>query len=333
MHDYFLRTKFNLLNSGLFNNLYRNGSKYRSDEGGKNPDVGRPSNSFSTDTHLPDRGNKELNDQLIYSYYNNFSNERGAHAQQERSGTHGGGGKHNPSGSDRSRSDHSRSDNSRSDHSRIDHSRSNRSQIERGKGEHPDLSGLYDGAGGNFDKGNCNMHLDGRGKAFLDYRPYGHKNEEMLCVENTSQVINEEAFFYEEFKKLKNDVMALQIMNVNLQKQVLANHTMMGPSKVVPQHIIINNKTEVASNAISQIQDNKKKSNGVLYMLLKKLLSSRLTQMFFVSSFFISIYLFNKHWQRVLKVSQLERRINSNFILRSVRMFEETLGMRKFSYA
>ncbi|ANQ07890.1 Uncharacterized protein PCOAH_00020930 [Plasmodium coatneyi] len=314
MHDYFLRTKFNLLNSGLFNSLYRNGSKYRSDEGGKNPDVGRPSsNSFSTDTHLPDRRKKELNDQLIYSYYNNFANERTARAQQdrsgqqERSGKHGGGGKHDSSGSDRSRSD-------------------------RGKGEHPDLNALYDDAGGNFTKGNCNMHLNGRGKAFLDYRPYGHKDKEMLCAENTNQVIKEETFFYEEFKKLKNDVIALQIMNVNLQKQVLANHTMMGPSKVIPQHIIINNKTEVASNAISQIQDNKKKNNGFLYMLLKKLLSSRLTQMVFVSSFFISIYLFNKHWQRALKVSQLERRINSNFILRSVRMFEETLGVRKFSY-
>ncbi|KJP89634.1 hypothetical protein AK88_00592 [Plasmodium fragile] len=315
MHDYFLRTKFNLLNNGLFNSLYRNGSKYRNDEGGKNLDVGRPSNSFSTDsTHLlSDRRNKELNDQLIYSYYNNFSNERGsARAQQERNG------KHDPSGSDHSRSDISRSDLSRSD---------------RGKGEHPDLSALYDDAGAKFNKGNCNMHLDGRGKAFLDYRPYGHKDEKILCVENTNQVIKEETFFYEEFKKLRNDVMALQIMNVNLQKQVLANNTMMGPSKVIPQHIIINNKTEVASNAISQIQDNKKKSNGFLYALLKKLLSSRLTQMFFVSSFFISIYLFNKHWQRALKVSQLERRINSNFILRSVRMFEETMGMRKFSYA
>ncbi|EUD65612.1 hypothetical protein C922_03858 [Plasmodium inui San Antonio 1] len=319
MHDYFLRTKFNLLNSGLFNSLYRNGSKYRSDEGKKNPDVGRPPNSFSTDTHLPDRRNKEVNDHLIYSYYNNFANDRGERAQQdrsgqqERSGKHGGGGKHDPSGSDLSRSDRFRS--------------------ERGKGEHPDLSALYDGTDGNFAKGNCNMHLDERGKAFLDYRPYGHKDEEMLCVENANQVIREEAFFYKELRKLKNDVMALQIMNVNLQKQVLENHTLMGPSKVVPQHIIINNKTEVASNAISQIQDNKKKSNGFLYALMKKLLSSRLTQMFFVSSFFISIYLFNKHWQRALKVSQLERRINSNFILRSVRMFEETLGMRKFSYA
>ncbi|KMZ80792.1 hypothetical protein PVIIG_06396 [Plasmodium vivax India VII] len=318
MHDYFLRTKFNLLNSGLFNSLYRNGSKYRSDEGGKNPDVGRPPNSFSPDTHLPDRGNKELNEQLIYSYYNNFANERGARAQADRSGQQERSGKHPPSGSDLFGSDRSRSDRSRSD---------------RGKGEHSDLSALYDGAGGNFSKGNFNMHLEGRGKAFLDYRPYGHKEEEMLCVENTKQVIKEEAFFYEEFKKLKNDVMALQIMNVNLQKQVLANHSMIGPSKVVPQHIIINNKTEVASNAISQIQDNKKKGNGFLHELLKKLLSSRVTQMFFVSSFFISIYLFNKHWQRALKVSQLERRINSNFILRSVRMFEETLGMRKFSYA
>ncbi|CAA9987904.1 microneme associated antigen, putative [Plasmodium knowlesi strain H] len=323
MHDYFLRTKFNLLNNGLFNSLYRNGSMYRSDEGGKNPNVGRASNSFSTDTHLPDRTNKELNNQLIYSYYNNFANERSARAQQdrsgqqERSGKYGGCGKHDHSGSDRSRSDHSRSDRDRSD---------------RGKGEHPDLSALYDEAGGNFTKGNCNMHMNGHGKTFLDYRAYGHKDKEMLCVENNNQVIQEETFFYEEFKKLKNDVMALQIMNVNLQKQVLANHTMLGPSKVIPQHIIINNKTEVASNAISQIQDNKKKNNGFLYMLLKKLLSSRLTQMIFVSSFFISIYLFNKHWQRALKMSQLERRINSNFILRSVRMFEETLGMRKFSY-
>ncbi|SCP04231.1 microneme associated antigen, putative [Plasmodium ovale] len=160
-----------------------------------------------------------------------------------------------------------------------------------------------------------------------DYQNCSNINDKMIFLKNNDLIIKEEDIFYDEFKKLKNDVLALQIMNVHLQKHVLANHVL-NTSKVVPHHIIINNKTEVASNAVSHIE----KKNGVISLFLKKFLRSRFNQMLLVSSIFISIFVINKQWQRALKVSQLEKKINSNIILRSVRLLEETLGIRKFSH-
>ncbi|GAW80663.1 microneme associated antigen [Plasmodium gonderi] len=330
MHDYFIRTKFNLLNNGIFNSIYRNCSNYKKDERRNGMDLGTSPNSFSNSTHTTSHGKRELNEQLIYSYYNNFANEKSASIKSENSDLNA---IYDREGSRNQSNNHSCNYNS-SNYNHSNYSNHNSRDIHNNLEIHNnrDIPNNHDSHTKQEHKMH-DLHRNGCLKHFFPkYEKYGHKGEEILCVKNTNEVIKEEGFLYEEFKKLKNDVLALQIMNVNLQKQVLANHSIMGPSKVVPQHIIINNKTEVASNAISQIQDNKKKNNGFFYLLLKKLLSSRFAQMFFVSSFFISIYLFNKHWQRALKVSQLEKRINSNIILKSVRMLEETFGIRKFSY-
>ncbi|CRG94299.1 microneme associated antigen, putative [Plasmodium gallinaceum] len=264
MHDYFIKNKFNLLNSNLFNNIYRRDSKYFKEEvknDRRKVYLDKEENEkINKNEELIDRMKKDFHEQLIYSYYNNF----------------------------------------------------NEKSVEEIKDKNNDLKNIYD-------YNNINK------KSLLNYN--SNEISEDICLKNKEV---KEDILYNEFKKLKNDVLVLQMMNVNLQKQLLSNH-LMNSSKVIPQNIIINNKTEVASNAISQIQDNKKKK-GFLYLLFKKILRSRFNQMLFVSSIFLSFFLINKHWQRALKVSQLEKRINSNILLRSVRLFEETLGIRKLSY-
>ncbi|CRG98754.1 microneme associated antigen, putative [Plasmodium relictum] len=264
MHDYFVKNKFNLLNSSLFNNIYRRESKYFKEDDKndrKKINFDKEVNEKMNKNEEIERMKKDFHEQLIYSYYNNF----------------------------------------------------NEKDVEGTKGKNNDMKNIYD-------------YNNKNKKSILNYKGINQESEE-ICLKNKEA---KEDILYNEFKKLKNDVLVLQMMNVNLQKQLLSNH-LMNSSKVIPQNIIINNKTEVASNAISQIQDNKKRK-GFLYLLFKKILSSRFNQMLFVSSIFISFFLINKHWQRALKVSQLEKRINSNILLRSVRLFEETLGIRKLNY-
>lgn len=143
----------------------------------------------------------------------------------------------------------------------------------------------------------------------------------------------EDNTIYYELKKLKNDVTLLQMMNINLQKQLISTHCSNATKNPPPQHIIINNKTEVASSAVNNIEkQNEKKNKGILYIFLKKILSSRFNQMIFISSIFVSCFLINKQWQKALKVAQLEKKVNSNILLKSVKMLEETMGIRKLSY-
>ncbi|ETW38685.1 hypothetical protein C923_00600 [Plasmodium falciparum UGT5.1] len=239
----------------------------------------------------------ELNEQLIYTYYNNFNNNYEYY----------------------NKSTEKLKEKNNEDEYNEEQEYEPTANLLQDKNKINDMNNFYN----NFNK-----------NSLFNYQNFQNADKNFLYLLNKKNKNNStnENILVDEFKKLKNHVLFLQMMNVNLQKQLLTNHLINTP-KIMPHHIIINNKTEVSSNAVSEIQNNKdKKKNGTMYILLKKILSSRFNQMIFVSSIFISFYLINKHWQRALKISQLQKKINSNFLLKSVRLFEESLGIRKNKY-
>ncbi|KAI4838931.1 microneme associated antigen [Plasmodium brasilianum] len=354
-----MKGKFNLLSRGLFNNVYNrscssgreeqiSSSKDDDDDDNDSDDEIKNKNnpyekekleSINTNYEDLERMKKEFNEQLIYSYYSNYGNFKGVDGMKDKNImdiNKNGNRNVNKSGNRNENRNMNRNENRNENRNmnRNENRNMNRNEnrnMNRNMNRNENTSA------------NMSMHINSN----YDYNSYTNKkdlltynndkqNEERtLYIKNNEQVVKEENVLYNELKKLKNEILALKIMNVSLQKHVLDAHVMSAP-KVVPQHIIINNKTEVASNAVNQMENNnndkKKKNYGFLYLLFKKLLSSRFNQMLFVSSIFISCYLFNKQWQRALKVAQLQKKINSNIILRSVRFLEEAAGIRKVSY-
>ncbi|CDO62584.1 microneme associated antigen [Plasmodium reichenowi] len=308
MHDFFLKSKFNILSSPLFNNFYKRNKEdeYFKKDRNNNEDL-RVMHNYADDSEWREHNNKkdkmtslknELNEQLIYSYYNNFNNNY----EYYNKSTEKLKEKYNEDDEYNEEQEYEPTANLLQDKNKMN-----------------DMNNFYN----NFNK-----------NSLFNYQNFQNADKNFLYLlnkKNKSNLTNEN-ILVDEFKKLKNHVLFLQMMNVNLQKQLLTNH-LIHTSKIMPHHIIINNKTEVSSNALSEIKNNKeKKKNGTMYILLKKILSSRFNQMIFVSSIFISFYLINKHWQRALKISQLQKKINSNFLLKSVRLFEESLGIRKNKY-
>lgn len=306
MHDFFLKSKFNILSSPLFNNFYKrnNEDEYFKKDRNNNDDLGVMHN-YADDSEWREHNKKdrmtslknELNEQLIYTYYNNFNNNYEYY----------------------NKSTEKLKEKNNEDEYNEEQEYEPTANLLQDKNKINDMNNFYN----NFNK-----------NSLFNYQNFQNANKNFLYLLNKKNKNNStnENILVDEFKKLKNHVLFLQMMNVNLQKQLLTNHLINTP-KIMPHHIIINNKTEVSSNAVSEIQNNKdKKKNGTMYILLKKILSSRFNQMIFVSSIFISFYLINKHWQRALKISQLQKKINSNFLLKSVRLFEESLGIRKNKY-
>lgn len=306
MHDFFLKSKFNILSSPLFNNFYKrnNEDEYFKKDRNNNDDLGVMHN-YADDSEWREHNKKdrmtslknELNEQLIYTYYNNFNNNYEYY----------------------NRSTEKLKEKNNEDEYNEEQEYEPTANLLQDKNKINDMNNFYN----NFNK-----------NSLFNYQNFQNADKNFLYLLNKKNKNNStnENILVDEFKKLKNHVLFLQMMNVNLQKQLLTNHLINTP-KIMPHHIIINNKTEVSSNAVSEIQNNKdKKKNGTMYILLKKILSSRFNQMIFVSSIFISFYLINKHWQRALKISQLQKKINSNFLLKSVRLFEESLGIRKNKY-
>lgn len=306
MHDFFLKSKFNILSSPLFNNFYKrnNEDKYFKKDRNNNDDLGVMHN-YADDSEWREHNKKdrmtslknELNEQLIYTYYNNFNNNYEYY----------------------NKSTEKLKEKNNEDEYNEEQEYEPTANLLQDKNKINDMNNFYN----NFNK-----------NSLFNYQNFQNADKNFLYLLNKKNKNNStnENILVDEFKKLKNHVLFLQMMNVNLQKQLLTNHLINTP-KIMPHHIIINNKTEVSSNAVSEIQNNKdKKKNGTMYILLKKILSSRFNQMIFVSSIFISFYLINKHWQRALKISQLQKKINSNFLLKSVRLFEESLGIRKNKY-
>ncbi|SPJ08585.1 microneme associated antigen [Plasmodium sp. DRC-Itaito] len=310
MHDFFLKSKFNILNSPFFNNFYKrnNADEYFKKDRNNNENL-RVMNNYADESEWRESTKKdkiaslknELNEQLIYSYYNNFNNNY----EYYNKSTEKLKEKYNDYEEYNEEQEYEPTNNLLQDKNKI-----------------YDMNNFYN----NFNHFNKN--------SLFNYKNFQNSDKNFLYLLNKKNKNNStnENILVDEFKKLKNHVLFLQMMNVNLQKQILTNHLINTP-KIMPHHIIINNKTEVSSNAVNEIQNNKdKKKNGTIYILLKKILSSRFNQMIFVSSIFISFYLINKHWQRALKISQLQKKINSNFLLKSVRLFEESLGIRKNKY-
>ncbi|ETW52162.1 hypothetical protein PFUGPA_05777 [Plasmodium falciparum Palo Alto/Uganda] len=306
MHDFFLKSKFNILSSPLFNNFYKrnNEDEYFKKDRNNNDDLGVMHN-YADDSEWREHNKKdrmtslknELNEQLIYTYYNNFNNNYEYY----------------------NKSTEKLKEKNNEDEYNEEQEYEPTANLLQDKNKINDMNNFYN----NFNK-----------NSLFNYQNFQNADKKFLYLLNKKNKNNStnENILVDEFKKLKNHVLFLQMMNVNLQKQLLTNHLINTP-KIMPHHIIINNKTEVSSNAVSEIQNNKdKKKNGTMYILLKKILSSRFNQMIFVSSIFISFYLINKHWQRALKISQLQKKINSNFLLKSVRLFEESLGIRKNKY-
>lgn len=306
MHDFFLKSKFNILSSPLFNNFYKrnNEDEYFKKDRNNNDDLGVMHN-YADDSEWREHNKKdrmtslnpELNEQLIYTYYNNFNNNYEYY----------------------NKSTEKLKEKNNEDEYNEEQEYEPTANLLQDKNKINDMNNFYN----NFNK-----------NSLFNYQNFQNADKNFLYLLNKKNKNNStnENILVDEFKKLKNHVLFLQMMNVNLQKQLLTNHLINTP-KIMPHHIIINNKTEVSSNAVSEIQNNKdKKKNGTMYILLKKILSSRFNQMIFVSSIFISFYLINKHWQRALKISQLQKKINSNFLLKSVRLFEESLGIRKNKY-
>lgn len=306
MHDFFLKSKFNILSSPLFNNFYKrnNEDEYFKKDRNNNDDLGVMHN-YADDSEWREHNKKdrmtslknELNEQLIYTYYNNFNNNYEYY----------------------NKSTEKLKEKNNEDEYNEEQEYEPTANLLQDKNKINDMNNFYN----NFNK-----------NSLFNYQNFQNADKYFLYLLNKKNKNNStnENILVDEFKKLKNHVLFLQMMNVNLQKQLLTNHLINTP-KIMPHHIIINNKTEVSSNAVSEIQNNKdKKKNGTMYILLKKILSSRFNQMIFVSSIFISFYLINKHWQRALKISQLQKKINSNFLLKSVRLFEESLGIRKNKY-
>lgn len=306
MHDFFLKSKFNILSSPLFNNFYKRNNKdeYFKKDRNNNDDLGVMHN-YADDSEWREHNKKdrmtslknELNEQLIYTYYNNFNNNYEYY----------------------NKSTEKLKEKNNEDEYNEEQEYEPTANLLQDKNKINDMNNFYN----NFNK-----------NSLFNYQNFQNADKNFLYLLNKKNKNNStnENILVDEFKKLKNHVLFLQMMNVNLQKQLLTNHLINTP-KIMPHHIIINNKTEVSSNAVSEIQNNKdKKKNGTMYILLKKILSSRFNQMIFVSSIFISFYLINKHWQRALKISQLQKKINSNFLLKSVRLFEESLGIRKNKY-
>lgn len=306
MHDFFLKSKFNILSSPLFNNFYKrnNEDEYFKKDRNNNDDLGVMHN-YADDSEWREHNKKdrmtslknELNEQLIYTYYNNFNNNYEYY----------------------NKSTEKLKEKNNEDEYNEEQEYEPTANLLQDKNKINDMNNFYN----NFNK-----------NSLFNYQNFQNADKNFLYLLNKKNKNNStnENILVDEFKKLKNHVLFLQMMNVNLQKQLLTNHLINTP-KIMPHHIIINNKTEVSSNAVSEIQNNKdKKKNGTMYILLKKILSNRFNQMIFVSSIFISFYLINKHWQRALKISQLQKKINSNFLLKSVRLFEESLGIRKNKY-
>lgn len=306
MHDFFLKSKFNILSSPLFNNFYKrnNEDEYFKKDRNNNDDLGVMHN-YADDSEWREHNKKdrmtslknELNEQLIYTYYNNFNNNYEYY----------------------NKSTEKLKEKNNEDEYNEEQEYEPTANLLQDKNKINDMNNFYN----SFNK-----------NSLFNYQNFQNADKNFLYLLNKKNKNNStnENILVDEFKKLKNHVLFLQMMNVNLQKQLLTNHLINTP-KIMPHHIIINNKTEVSSNAVSEIQNNKdKKKNGTMYILLKKILSSRFNQMIFVSSIFISFYLINKHWQRALKISQLQKKINSNFLLKSVRLFEESLGIRKNKY-
>lgn len=295
MHDFFLKSKFNILSSPLFNNFYKrnNEDEYFKKDRNNNDDLGVMHN-YADDSEWREHNKKdrmtslknELNEQLIYTYYNNFNNNYEYY----------------------NKSTEKLKEKNNEDEYNEEQEYEPTANLLQDKNKINDMNNFYN----NFNK-----------NSLFNYQNFQNADKNFLYLLNKKNKNNStnENILVDEFKKLKNHVLFLQMMNVNLQKQLLTNHLINTP-KIMPHHIIINNKTEVSSNAVSEIQNNKdKKKNGTMYILLKKILSSRFNQMIFVSSIFISFYLINKHWQRALKISQLQKKINSNFLLKSVRLF------------
>ncbi|SBT34410.1 microneme associated antigen, putative (MA) [Plasmodium ovale wallikeri] len=98
------------------------------------------------------------------------------------------------------------------------------------------IGGVGGGVGGGGGKrGLMSVYSNSGVKSNLsDYQNGSNINDKMIFSKNSDIIIKEEDIFYDEFKKLKSDVLALQIMNVHLQKHVLANHVL-NTSKM-PQH-------------------------------------------------------------------------------------------------
>ncbi|CXI03492.1 microneme associated antigen, putative [Plasmodium berghei] len=296
--------KFSILNGNLFTNLCRiNGNKSKGKESNdvelkeemclKNRDnKNREMEEIGSNIISYDNSEKmkkNFNSQLIYSYYNNFAANKYIEYEPDQKNM-----------------------------KNMYTYRQNRNDNEYNKNK---------SFGSTESNNNCSMKFNNNIiNKTSNYKHLGNNNE------NETLFFKEDNVICNEFKKLKHDILELQIMNVNLQKQILTNHVI-NNSNTIPQHIIINNKTEVASNTLSQLQNNNnnnnnKKKNGLIYFLLKKILSSKINQMLIVSSFFISIYIAHKHWQRALKIAELQSKVNSNFILKSVKTIEEMVGIR-----
>lgn len=282
MHDFFLKSKFNILSSPLFNNFYKrnNEDEYFKKDRNNNDDLGVMHN-YADDSEWREHNKKdrmtslknELNEQLIYTYYNNFNNNYEYY----------------------NKSTEKLKEKNNEDEYNEEQEYEPTANLLQDKNKINDMNNFYN----NFNK-----------NSLFNYQNFQNADKNFLYLLNKKNKNNStnENILVDEFKKLKNHVLFLQMMNVNLQKQLLTNHLINTP-KIMPHHIIINNKTEVSSNAVSEIQNNKdKKKNGTMYILLKKILSSRFNQMIFVSSIFISFYLINKHWQRALKISQLQKK-------------------------
>ncbi|SOV10947.1 microneme associated antigen [Plasmodium gaboni] len=343
MQDFFLKSKFNILNSTLFNNFYKRNNKDEYFKKDKNniEDLSMIQNydyenewRENNKKNKMERPNPELNEQLIYSYYNHFNNN----FEHYNKGTQKLKEKLKEKLKDKYNNDEYNQDKYNNDEYNQD--KYNNNEYNQDKYIYDEYNQEHKYEAGNIfqDKNKLNdmnnFYNNFNKNNLFNYKNFQNCDKNFLYLLNKKNNNNstDEIILVDEFKKLKNHVLFLEMMNVNLQKQILANHLINTP-KIMPHHIIINNKTEVSSNAVSEIQNNKdKKKNATFYMLFKKIFSSRFNQMIFVSSIFISFYLINKHWQRALKISQLQKKINSNFLLRSVRLFEESLGIRKNKY-
>ncbi|CAD2086246.1 microneme associated antigen, putative [Plasmodium vinckei brucechwatti] len=299
MQEQFFKGKFSILNGGLFSNLCRiNTNQPKGNDSEREPlKDERCLKNREIDEHAANITNydnsekmkKNFNSQLIYSYYNNFAANKLIEYEPEKKNTN-----------NMYTHEKKRNNNEYNKNKKLCNTERN---------------------------SNCRTQFNNNNNRINKSSNYEHFEN---SNENETLYFKEDNTIYNEFKKLKNDILALQIMNVNLQKQVLASHVI-NNSNTIPQHIIINNKTEVASNTLNQVQNsnnNNNKKNGLIYMLLKKILSSKINQMLIVSSFFISIYIAHKHWQRALKIAELQSKVNSNFILKSVKTIEELVGIR-----
>ncbi|CDU16541.1 microneme associated antigen, putative [Plasmodium yoelii] len=329
MQDHFFNGKFNIFNGTLFGNLCKiNANQYKGKDSESvelkddihlrsRNDKNKSTQNLAleeTDSNILSYGNaekikKNLNSQLIYSYYNNFATNKYIEYGPDQKGV-----------KNMHTYRHNDSEYGKSEYGKSGYGKNGYGTNECGKNTHLR----------NVDRIN-NYNLNLNNKAINKQSNYEHiKNNN----KNESLFFKEDNTIYNEFKNLKNDILELQIMNVNLQKQFLTSH-ILNNSNAIPQHIIINNKTEVASNSLTQLENNNnnnnnnnKKKKGLIYFLLKKILSSKINQMLIVSSFFISIYIAHKHWQRALKIAEIQSKVNSNFILKTVKTIEEMVGIR-----